>query len=92
VSVETAASPQPVPPAKLETSQWSLTAIKLQVQSIKDVSVGSRTVTGVQLVGRPDMMDRFFHILPQASSNHLPIAAKKPRLEAEDRELVSKRH
>jgi hypothetical protein len=28
------------------------------------------------------MMDRFFHILPQASSNHLPIAAKKPRLEA----------
>jgi len=28
------------------------------------------------------MMDRFFHILSQASSNHLPIAAKKPRLEA----------
>jgi hypothetical protein len=28
------------------------------------------------------MMARCFHILPQASSNHLPIAAKKPRLEA----------
>jgi len=34
------------------------------------------------LVRRPLMMDRSFHILPQASSNHLPIAAKKPRLEA----------
>jgi hypothetical protein len=28
------------------------------------------------------MMDRSFHILPQASPNHLPIAAKTPRLEA----------
>jgi hypothetical protein len=28
------------------------------------------------------MMDRSFHILPQASPNHLPIAAKRPRLEA----------
>jgi hypothetical protein len=44
--------------------------------------VGARTVTGVYLVGRPDMMDRSFHILAQASSNRLPIATKKPRLEA----------
>jgi hypothetical protein len=28
------------------------------------------------------MMDRSFHILRQASPNHLPIAAKRPRLEA----------
>jgi len=37
---------------------------------------------GVYLVRRPVMMARCFHILPQASSNHLPIAAKKPHLEA----------
>jgi hypothetical protein len=28
------------------------------------------------------MIDRFFHIRPRASPNHLPTAAKKPRLEA----------
>ena len=37
---------------------------------------------GLHLCRESERPDRPFHILPQASSNHLPIAAKKPRLAA----------